>query len=317
VSLAPAANAVAVLAVAVALDLAFGDPPNRLHPVAWMGRLLAWGQRRLGAGSPPRLLLGGAALVLVVTGLAAGVGWMIAVGATRVGGLPGLALESLGLSCTLSLRGLFAAAGAVAADLVRGDVLAARATVARHLVSRPTGTLDARQVTSAAVESVAENLTDAFAAPLCFFLAFGLPGAFAYRAINTADAMLGYRVGALEHFGKTAARLDDVVNLAPARLAALAIVAAAALAGANARRAWRTMLRDSGRTASPNAGWTMAAMAGALAVTLEKPSAYRLGDGRAPLPTDIARSVRITAVAAALVLAGAAAARFAVGLARG
>jgi adenosylcobinamide-phosphate synthase len=125
----------------------------------------------------------------------------------------------------------------------------------------------------------------------------------AYRVINTADAMIGYREGALLYFGRVAARVDDVLNLVPARLAALALVAAAATGGrAGGRRAFATMRRDHGRTASPNAGWTMAAMAGALGVTLAKPGSYRLGDGPSPTPDHITRAVHLMAVAAALAL---------------
>jgi len=113
--------------------------------------------------------------------------------------------------------------------------------------------------------------------------------------------MIGYREGVLVYFGRVAARLDDALNLVPARLAALALVLAAPLAGGDAA-ALATMRRDHGRTASPNAGWTMAAMAGALGVTLAKAGAYRLGDGPAPTAHDIVRSVRTMAVAAALLL---------------
>ncbi|HEY3186785.1 MAG TPA: cobalamin biosynthesis protein, partial [Solirubrobacteraceae bacterium] len=151
-------------------------------------------------------------------------------------------------------------------------------------------------------ESVAENLTDAFVGPVLFFLAFGLPGAVVYRVINTADAMIGYREGVLVYFGRAAARLDDAINLVPARLAALALVLAAPLVGGRGGGALATMRRDHGRTASPNAGWTMAAMAGALGVALAKPGAYRLGDGRPPMADDVVRSVRTMAVAAALAL---------------
>ena len=136
-------------------------------------------------------------------------------------------------------------------------------------------------------------------APLIFFLLFGLPGALAYRALNTADTMLGYRDGALEHFGKVAARLDDLVNLVPAPIAALAFVAAA---GRRAPFAWRMMVRDHERTASPNAGWTMAAAAGALGITLEKPSVYRLGEGPLPAGADIERAIRLLMRAAGVVV---------------
>jgi adenosylcobinamide-phosphate synthase len=245
------------------------------------------------------LLLHGAALTLAVAAVATLAGW----GVTRLAAHAGAAqpvVLGAALWLLLSLRGLFAAALEVARHLADEDLPAARRALSWHLVSRPTSDLDAGHIASGAIESVAENLTDAYVAPLAFFLVFGLPGAALYRAVNTADAMIGYRDGALEHFGKTAARLDDVLNIVPARLAALAIVTAAPLANSNARAAWSTLVRDHAATASPNAGWTMSAMAGALEVTLEKRGAYRLGDGRPPRADDIRRSVTLVAVAAAL-----------------
>jgi adenosylcobinamide-phosphate synthase len=267
--------------------------------VAWIGRALGAGRRRLARGSPSRLLVSGALLTLVVTALAAGAGWMVTALSGSLGAL-GLLVEALALKSMLSARGLAEAARAVARDLDHGDLAAARASVGRHLVSRPTAGLDESHVASAAIESVAENLTDAVVAPLLYYVALGLPGVVAYRAVNTADAMIGYREGVLEHFGKVAARLDDLLNLIPARLAAAALVVAAALTGADARRGFHVMRRDHGRTASPNAGWTMAAMAGALGLVLEKPGHYRLGEGRLPAPDDIPQSVRVMAVAALL-----------------
>lgn len=280
-----------VVALALALDLAVGDPPNRLHPVAWMGRALDAGRRLLCRGRPPALLLGGAALTLSVMALAAGGGAAIASAAAAIGA-GGLVLESIALKSTLSPRGLARAARAVATALSRGDLDAGRVRLGRHLVSRPTATLSVEEVASGAIESVAENVTDAVLAPIVFYLALGLPGALAYRALNTADTMLGYRQGKLEHFGKIAARLDDVANLLPARLAALALVVAA---GRRAPSAWATMIRDRHRTASPNAGWAMSAMAGALGRALAKPGAYRLGQGGLPNVADIETSIGIAA----------------------
>jgi len=275
-----------------------GDPPNRLHPVAWIGRALSAGRRRLGHGPAWRLLLSGGALTLGVTALAAVAGALVS-GLAAALGPAGLVVEALALKATISPRGLARAARSVAEALGRGALDEARTLLGFHLVSRPTGALRASQVASGAVESVAENLTDALVAPVLFFLVLGLPGALAYRALNTADTMLGYREGPLEHFGKLAARLDDLANLLPARLAALAIVAAA---GSQARAAWSAMVRDHARTASPNAGWTMSAMAGALAITLEKPIAYRLGRGRAPEPADIEAATCLVGRAGALLV---------------
>jgi adenosylcobinamide-phosphate synthase len=293
-------HAAVVVVIAVALDLLLGDPPNRMHPVAWCGRMLSAGRARLCHGGRARLLLGGAALTIGVMLVAGAAGALVAALGAALGPA-GLVLEAVGLKTTISPRGLVRAARSVARALERGDLDGARAGLGWHLVSRPTATLDAGQVASGAIESVAENLTDALVAPVVFFLAFGLPGALAYRALNTADTMLGYREGALEYFGKVAARLDDVANLVPARLAALAIVMTA---GPASPSAWLAMARDHARTASPNAGWTMAAMAGALHVTLEKPAAYRLGRGPMPVPADIERSIALANRAAVLTIVG-------------
>jgi len=295
----PALHAVAVVLLAVALDLAFGDPPNRLHPVAWIGRALATGWRRLCHGPAWLLLVTGGALTLAVTALAAATGALVS-GLAAALGPAGLVVEAAAMKATISPRGLVRAARSVAGALGGGALDEARARLAFHLVSRPTARLDAGEVASGAVESVAENLTDAVVAPIAFFLVLGVPGALAYRALNTADTMLGYREGPLEHFGKLAARLDDLANLLPARLAALAIVVAA---GARARAAWSAMCREHARTASPNAGWTMSAMAGALGVTLTKANRYSLGQGPPPGAVDIERSIRIFRRAATVVVA--------------
>lgn len=305
------ARLAAVVGLALALDLAFGDPPNRWHPVAWIGSALGAGRRRLEHGGPGALLLRGALLTLGVAAVAGLVGWGIAALSTHAGALS-VIVEGVALKSLMSLRDLLGAASAVGVALKEGKLESGRRLVGHHLVSRPTGRLDEHGVASAAIESVAENLTDAVVAPVLFYVALGLPGAAVYRVLNTADAMIGYRDGTLEWFGKVAARLDDVFNWLPSRLAGAALALAAAFAGGHARAAWSAMCAQHAVTSSPNAGWTMAAMAGALGVTLEKPGTYVLGDGPRPGPGDVARSVRIVRVAAlgatvALVAADAAA----------
>jgi adenosylcobinamide-phosphate synthase len=289
------------LLLAVGLDLALGELPDRWHPVAWIGRLLA----RAEAAARHRSVVDGAVALVAVTtvvGAAAAV-----VGAlVRRAGRAGVLLEAAALKPAFAVRRLAAAAREVGQPLRAGRLDVAREQASRHLVSRATGGLDAGLVASAAVESVAENLTDSVAAPLLAYAVAGLPGAWAYRVINTADAMWGYRDARYEAFGKAAARLDDVANLLPARLAALALGGGAVVAGADAGQALRIAWRDHARTASPNAGWPMAAMAGALGVALVKPGAYRLGDGVLPDgAVAIDRAVRVFAGAAALVVAGA------------
>ena len=177
----------------------------------------------------------------------------------------------------------------------------------RLLVSRDTAELDAPLLAAAAIESLAENASDSFVAPLLYYGLAGLPGACVYRAANTLDAMLGYH-GRYEYLGKLPARFDDLLNLAPARLTALLIVVAAALHGADARGAWLAMRRDHGRTASPNAGYPMAAIAGALGVRLEKVGHYCLNPaGRPPTAADLRDAEQIVSlalgIAAAVVVA--------------
>ena len=285
-----------VLLLALALDLSFGEPPNRWHPVAWIGRIIIVGQ----AWAPTRgqlplisygalLLVGGLLLVvlpiIVITLALPGLEW------------GGIIIEALLLKLTFSLRGLFSAVNSIQQALIQGNLEMARRLVGWHLVSRPSHDLSTDQVVSATVESLAENLTDSVVAPLFFYLLLGLPGAWAFRVINTADSMLGYRDRGLEYLGKASARLDDLVNWIPARIAALTIVLGAFLAGESGRGAWQIMWRDHKLTASPNAGWTMAAMAGALAVTLEKPGAYRLGGSALPTVDAIPRAKRVAYVA--------------------
>jgi len=153
------------------------------------------------------------------------------------------------------------------------------------------------------VESLAENVTDSLTGPLFWFALGGLPGAWAYRFVNTADSMWGHHDPEREYVGKFAARLDDLLNWIPARLTALLLAVAAILAGENAAGAWRQAVAQYRRTLSPNAGWTMAAMAGALGVTLEKVGQYRLEGGNGPLDVrTLRRALRVVRWCCALVV---------------
>lgn len=287
------ARRTAVLATAIALDLTFGEPPDSLHPVVWIGRAIARLERSAPHDDPALELLYGGGMVASVVG-AAGI---VAALAERLPDPLGFVVETSALSTLFAVRGLLRAAGRVREPLVRGDLDAARDALS-WLVSRDVRGLGPPLIAAAAIESVAENLTDSALAPWLAYALGGLPGAAAYRALNTLDSMIGYR-GRYEHLGKAAARLDDMANLLGARLGAMLIAAGATVAGGSGRGAWRTATRHHARTASPNAGWTMAAMAGALGVKLEKLGAYRLGTGRLPRAADIRRATRIACVALA------------------
>ncbi len=194
----------------------------------------------------------------------------------RTGWLTGLALKQ-----ALAHRALDRAVAQVEEALRAGALDQARSHLGHHLVSRDTRELSPEEVAMAAVESLAENLNDSLVAPLFWWEVAGLPGAWGYRAVNTADAMWGYRCPRYEWFGKLAARLDDLLNWVPARLTAALIWGVAACQGAGSRT-WHTWRRESGRTPSPNAGHPMAAMAGALGVSLSKPGVYTLHGGPEP-----------------------------------
>ncbi len=185
-------------------------------------------------------------------------------------------MEGIGLKPFFALRMLAEAGRSVRLSLEQGDLPAARHAL-QSLVSRERSELTAEQAGAAAIESLAENLSDSIVAPLLYYTLFGLPGAATYRLFNTFDAMVGYH-GQYEYLGKAAARLDDVLNAVPSRLTALLIIALAPLFGGNRLKAWQIWRRDARRTASPNAGHPMAAAAGALGLQLEKVGHYRLGD---------------------------------------
>jgi adenosylcobinamide-phosphate synthase len=283
------------LVAAYVLDRALGEPPDTLHPVAWMGRAIAVGRTwALRAGRVGQLARG-AAVALFVPGVASLVAWAAARALDHAPAVAPIATALL-LKPLFAVRALRDAAFGVR-DALEGNELEAARRGLGALCSRPATSLGPSALAAATIESVAENASDSVVAPLLFFAVFGLPGAAFYRAVNTLDAMMGYR-GHLEYAGKASARLDDVLNFVPARVTALLLIAAGRVAGADAGRGVRVLWRDGGRTESPNAGRPMAAMAGLLGVRLEKEGHYALGDAvRAIEGADITAAWRITSLA--------------------
>lgn len=293
----------AVFGAAVALDLACGELPTRVHPVAWLGRGSGALGRCLPRGAGTRDLRSGLALAAVIPALAVALAVTARRGASRWGRAPGFAAEVFLLKQTFAVRALFEHVAAVRRPLAMGALDDARAATGR-IVGRDISTLDAPSLASAAIESLAENASDSAVAPWMWYAVGGLPGAVAYRAINTLDATVGYRH--FGSFGLPSARLDDVANVVPARLTAACIALASSAPAAAARGA----IRDARNTPSPNSGWPMAAAAHALDVRLEKHGHHVLNaGGRAPSARDIARAGDL--IARALVIAGA---FFAIGL---
>ena len=258
------------------------------HPVIWMGRRIAWLDKHLNrksAGAETRRRAGAAALLVLFT--VVGVVAFVTEQALLL--LPfGLVLVAILASTLLAQRSLFIHVAGVADALEEGGLDAGRMAVAQ-IVGRDTAELDEAGVARAAIESLAENFSDGVVAPTIFMVIAGLPGAALYKAINTADSMIGHRTERHQDFGKTAAQLDDIVNLPASRLSALLIVAAAAMSkNASAIGAWAATWRDGPKHISPNAGYPEAAMAGALGLALGGPRFYDgaevdgafMGDGR-------------------------------------
>lgn len=313
------------LAAAYGLDWLVGDPPRLSHPVIWIGalarRLEAALRRAPGAASRRAQRARGAVLWGVTVAAA------YAVPATLLVGLRGrhpwlaAAAEVWLVAWALASRGLDAAARRVLQALRRGDLPGARRAVT-HLVGRDTAGLDAAEVTRAAVESVAENTSDAVVAPLFYAALGGAPLAWAYKAVNTLDSLVGHKNPRYEDFGWWAARADDWANLVPARLTAALLVAAGWMLGYDARGGVAAVRRDARKHPSPNAGFPEAAAAGLLGVTLGGTNTYggvpshrpRLGLGGRPLDAeDIAAALRLMRGAGAGALVLLAAARWLVG----
>jgi adenosylcobinamide-phosphate synthase len=294
------------------IDITFGDPPNHFHPLLLMGRWLNRGRQL----APSRCRFWFGAGWTVAGTLLFSLSWEIFFrprsrkrrktknGTSKILPTPySLLLTALFLKPVFAYRSLRRAVIGVAEALERDDLPEARRRLSWHLVSRNTADLSTAEVAGAAIESLAENLTDSLTAPLLAYAGGGLPAAWAYRFINTADAMWGYRTAEFEQLGKFPARLDDVLNWLPARLTGWLLVSAAWLVGENAQCAARTMLGQHQRTSSPNSGWTMSAMAGALEVTLDKRGVYQLAGGPRPLEvTTLRRALGVADVGAGLVV---------------
>lgn len=296
------------------LDALFGDPAWLPHPVVYMGKAISKLEKFLRPRlpkTPQGELLGGAIVAFclpVGTFLLTG---LVCWGAARLHPLLGLAVQMFWCGQALAARGLVQESTNVYIELKKPDLPGARKAVSR-IVGRDTAELTAEGVTKAAVETVAENASDGVIAPLLYMLIGGAPLALTYKAINTMDSMLGYKNEKYLYFGRVPAKLDDVANYLPSRLAALLWVAAAAFTHNDAKGAWKIWRRDRRRHASPNSAQTESACAGALGVQLAGPAYYfgqyypklTIGDALRPVePEDILRANRMMVAESVLALA--------------
>jgi adenosylcobinamide-phosphate synthase len=282
-----------ILLIALIIDAVFGEVPDRVHPTVWMGKAITFLKPRARSPNPRREKTNGVLLALSVIALFSVPTYFILL-LTRqfLGWAPYIIVAAVLLKMTFAVKCMSQYTMPIANALENGDVGKAKSLL-HFIVRRDPATLSERHVVSAAVESIAESTTDGATSPLIYFALFGVPGAIAYRVVNTLDSMVGYRDEAHVNIGWFSANLDTIANYIPTRLTALLMVLSAMLLGENWQGAWRIIQRDRHDMSSVNAGWTIAAMAGALSTQLEKPGYYKLGDDAGLSPAHVKRALRM------------------------
>jgi len=280
-------ESIVIVAFALGIDFVFGDPKNRYHPTAWIGTLIAKLTPLAKNQNMYIEKLGGifvvvitvqvvvALLLILDTGISLlTTDWLTIVVSVVVGVIL--------LKTTIAIRGMEKHAKAVLESLDQDNLDMARANLSM-IVKRNTKNLDKNHVISGVLESISENTVDGITGPLFYYALFGLPGAFVYRVINTADSMIGYKTDIFKNVGWFAATCDTILNYIPSRLTGLVMIISAAILQNNWKESYKIMIRDGKKTESANAGYTMAALAGALETKFEKVNHYMLGDGEITL----------------------------------
>jgi len=305
-------DAVLIFVLAFLMDIVLGEIPDRIHPTVGIGKVIGYLRPKLKHRKPIVEKVNGVLLLVSVAALVAvpvffGL-WAIrtyAVLIPYVGSVPYIGsilyiiVGAVLFKSTFAIRCMRRYTVPIAKALKVNNLQEARKFLP-YIVRRDPDSLNETQVISAAVESIAESTTDGITGPFFFFALLGVPGAFIYRVINTLDSMVAYKTPELRNIGWFSAKMDTAINYIPARLTALLMVIAAGLVGENAKESWHILKRDKNNTASPNAGYTISAMAGALETQLAKPEHYALGD-KGPLePEDIFKALRIMETTALL-----------------
>ena len=283
-------ESITIIGFAILIDLIFGDPKNRYHPTAWIGRFIAKLTTITKNQNSTFEKIGGTIMIITISSVVVlllyGLNFGISlISVDYISLILSVVIGALLLKTTIAIRGMEKHAISVLDSLESNDLDLARNYLSM-IVKRNTTKLDKNHVLSGVLESISENTVDGITGPMFYYAFFGLFGAFVYRIINTADSMVGYKNDIFKNLGWFTAKCDTILNYIPSRLTGLMMVISAAILQNNWRNSYKVMIRDGKKTESPNAGYPMAALAGALETKFEKINHYKLGDGEITLTRD-------------------------------
>jgi len=276
-----------IIGFAILIDLIFGDPKNRYHPTAWIGILIAKFTPTAKHHNPIFEKINGILIIIIISGIVISLLSGLNIGISLISIdyislIVSVLIGALLLKTTIAIRGMEKHATSVLESLESNNLDLARNYLSM-IVKRNTTNLDKNHVLSGVLESISENTVDGITGPMFYYAFFGLWGAFVYRIINTADSMIGYKNDFFKNLGWFTAISDTILNYIPSRLTGLIMIVSAAILQNNWRNSYKVMMRDGKTTESPNAGYPMAALAGALETKFEKINHYKLGDGEITL----------------------------------
>jgi adenosylcobinamide-phosphate synthase len=275
-------ESIVIIGFAICLDLIFGDPKNRYHPTAWIGNIISKITLLTKNTDPKIEKLLGLFIILIPATIVTGLLLILDLGISLISTdwitiAVSIFVGIILFKTTIAIRGMERYALAVMDSLERDNLDSARVNLSM-IVKRNTENLDKNHVISGVLESISENTVDGVTGPLFYYAFFGIVGAFVYRVVNTADSMIGYKTELFKNIGWFAATCDTILNYIPSRLTGLIMILSAAILQNNWRESYKIMLRDGKKTESPNAGYPMAALAGALETKFEKLNHYSLGN---------------------------------------
>ena len=287
-------ESILIIGFAIILDLVVADPRNRYHPTAWIGRFISNLVPLFKSKDSDSEKFGGMLIVLISSGIVAALLIIFHLKIVLIGdefliSIVTVVVGAILLKTTIAIRGMEKHALAVVDALENDDIDQARDNLAM-IVKRKTKNLDKNHILSGVLESISENTVDGVTGPMFYFALFGLPGAFVYRVINTIDSMIGYKTEMFRNLGWFGANCDNILNYLPSRITGLVMVLSSMLLGSNWKHAYQILKRDSRKTSSPNAGYPMAALAGALDTKFQKVDNYTIGEGSFYLSIEHVRS---------------------------